>query len=152
MPRQFTTSPTIRSLIPSDLRSIGPCEAPGDFDPWEDERIRKALRLHDTVGYLLLDRGRAVGYALFALKPDRLVLRRLAVRPDRRLADLGAALLTYIVDRKISTTRPVVEATVHEQDDAAIGWLSACGFRAVGVAPERFGKRDGYRFEKYPRE
>jgi ribosomal protein S18 acetylase RimI-like enzyme len=151
MPRP-ATSTTVRSLIPSDLRSIGPCEAPGDFDPWEDDRIATARRKHDTVGYLMADGGRTIAYALLALKPDRLVLRRLAVRPDLRGSSVGARLLGYIVDRKISTVRPAVEATVHEQDDAAIGWLRACGFRAVGVEPGRFGKRDGYRFEMYPRE
>lgn len=151
MPRP-ATSATIRHLIPSDLRSLGPCEAVGDFDPWDDERIAHARRKHDTVGYLMVDDGRAVAYALVGLKSDRLVLRRLAVRPDRRRSYVGLLLLNYILGRKISITRPLVEAVVHEQDEAAIGWLRACGFRATGLVPGRYGRRDGYRFEKYPRE
>jgi GNAT superfamily N-acetyltransferase len=150
MPRPSTTSTTVRYMKKSDLGQAVLCEAWDDFAPLGTGAIDRLRLRGDTVGLVALDGDRIVAYALVGLLDDRLLLRRLAVRLDRRGEGIGRRLLRYVEEHKCHAARPAIEATVHERDDEAVAWLSRCGYRAVGVDRCHFGDRDGYRFRKQP--
>lgn len=108
------------------------------------------LRRRDVIGLVALDlHQRVVGYAVYQLRPDQLVVLALGVGPYVRREGVGRAIVDRLWGKLRPRGRTRLVARVRETDDAGRRFWQAMGALALGVDRGRYPDtgEDAYVFE-----
>lgn len=143
------TPATLRYTTRHDLPALVDIEQACFPVPLTGADLSVMLARRHAVGLVAEVDYRVVAHAIFATDNRRVILETVAVMPGFRRHGIGRALVckaTSAVSWRRGRTH--LEATVHERNDAAVRFLSACGLRAVGLERDCFPTGDdGYVFE-----
>lgn len=135
---------TFRPMIQKDLPEVLEIERSSFAWAWGAKALDRWLRGNrNRLAKVIQSRNEVVGHVCYELKPDRIVLWRLAVQEKRR--GVGREALNMLVD-KLSGRRRVLEVVVRETNLDAQLFFRACGFRATQVLRSYFedSGEDGY--------
>lgn len=145
--------PHIRWMIRRDMPEVLAIEAASYAEPWGEEDFLERLRRRNVIGYVAAVDGPhgsdvVVGFFVFELHADHLVILNLAVHPDHRLQGLGRAMIGKMAGKLSDHRRTHLTADVDEANLDAHLFLKACGLRATHVISggDPSG-RDAYTFE-----
>lgn len=124
-----------RWLILADLDAVLAIERASFPHPWTWGEFLNALRQPQGCG-MVAQRGDAIlGYMVYALALNGIVLWNLAVAPQYRRQGIGMGLLQVL---RAKCQRGVIEAAVAERNLPAQLFLRACGYRATRVLRRYF--------------
>ncbi len=135
-------------MRPNDTRGVLELEEKTQAKPLSRRLLMSAL----ARGYVVVvfddddDHG-VVGYAAYRAREADVELARVGVHPDYRRKGVGRALLSAIFNRLHLLDRDRLTVWVSQWEKETHLWLSACGFKAVGIRRIE-PSQDTYRFEK----
>lgn len=133
----------IRTARPSDAAALADLEALCFSDPWSEAAILGQLTGEATISLLAEEAGQVVGALFLSCLPPEGEVYRLAVRPERRRAGLGRALLCAGLERERKAGVRHLYLDVRAGNAAALALYRAFGFSVCG-------RRAGY--YRAPRE
>lgn len=135
----------IRWMIMNDLDRVLEIERDSFAAPMESSEFRAALRKRNTIGVVAETYDRdVIGFAIYELHTQYLLLRRLAVDAPFRWNGVGREFVEKL-KRKLSHKTPgskrnTLSTFVGERNLPAQLFFRACGFRAVDiVSPDSLG-------------
>ena len=132
----------IRRDMPSVLKIEGDC-----FDaPWADEDFLTYLTKCNCIGLVAEVEREVVGFVVYELHKPQLSIVNFAVSPESQRSGVGAAMIARLTDKLSQQRRNELLANVCETNEAMIGLLRSCGFKAVGLSRGQYGELDGYEF------
>ena len=136
----------IRWLIRRDMPSVLKIEADCFDQPWADEDFLTYLKQRNCIGMIAELEHEIVGFMVYMLHKSRLEIVNFAVAPESQRSGVGAAMIERLTDKLSQQRRNELLANVCETNEAMIGLLRSCGFKAVGVSRGQYGELDGYEF------
>lgn len=131
-------------MVENDLDAILEIEAASFASPWTKDSFLFDLRENpfSRASVARDETGEAVGYACCWHLYEELKINNIAVRPDRRRAGIGRALLRHVLEQGQQAKCKVALLEVRPSNTAARTMYESAGFRQVGR------RRDYYRMEK----
>ena len=138
----------IRWMIHKDFDEVMAIEAESDPRPWTENEMLTALRQRNVIGMVAQHSDRVVGFMVYELARDRIVLHKLAVAPEARRSGVGGQMAWKLVNKLNVHRRVRVDALVRESMTDGHLFLRAQGFLASRVEREAFDDtgEDGYAF------
>lgn len=133
----------IRVAQAADAAALAGLEALCFSDPWSEAAVLGQLTGAATISLLAEEEGQVVGALFLSCLPPEGEVYRLAVRPERRRAGLGRALLLDGLGREKEAGVRHMYLDVRAGNTAALALYRALGFSACG-------RRAGY--YRAPRE
>ena len=122
-----------RWMVRRDMAEVLSIESKSFETPWCEPDFLGMLRKQDTIG-IVADSGDAVvGFAIYRLRKDRVVIENIAVHPDWRSMGVGTMLVDKLKGKLKPQHRTAVELFVPELADYAIRFFAKRGFRAQSV-------------------
>lgn len=139
---------TVRWLIRRDLERVLEIEQLSFPEPFSEEEMLDQLRKRNCIGMVAKTPDeQVVGFMIYELHKDRLILMDIAVHPAHRGKGYGTALIDRLRSKLSLNRRKCIELVCSEYNDAAHEWLRSRGFFAVAVHRGLWGDTDGYEFE-----
>lgn len=122
----------IRWMIRRDLPEVLEIDRDGFDRPWTEGEFLEVLRESNCIGMVAEDGDRIAGYLIYRTGKRWIWVERLAVRPDMRRKNVGAAMVRKLMG-KLGPHRPELRIDVPEGNLAAQVWLRALGVPAIGL-------------------
>lgn len=137
----------VRPFKYSDLGPVMEVENASFPLPWEEEDFITTLKLPENSGLLAETHGKTVGYIVYQVADERLIILSIAVAPDFRRRGIGKMLMEQVIIM-LNERRPILALTACDTNLEAHLFFRNLGFRATGVAWNFYGPgNDGYEFE-----
>lgn len=127
------SDPGIRWLIRTDLPAVLAIESVSSESPWLKHDFVEVLLRRNCIGLVALTLDKIVGYTLYELSAQELRVLNLTVAPSCRRQGVGRALVEKLASKLSLEKRRQARVMVRESNRLALRFLSACGFRAVGL-------------------
>lgn len=144
------TKVEIRWLIRRDLARVIQIDRLMNAEPWGEENFLVFLRQRNCIGMVAehrtIDGDKTVGFTIYELLKDKLVVLRLAVDPQHRRTGVGRAMLTRLRSKLALQRRKEIWIEVPEDNLGAHLWLRACGAKCVEIIHSAACEEDLYRF------
>lgn len=139
----------IRWMIRSDMPDVLGIENESFRFPWPEEAFIRCLRQRNCIGMVAEHDERVVGFMLYELHKDRLHLLNLAVAVQHRSKSVGRQMTEKLIGKLSAERRNRIEVEVADFNLAGQCFLSAVGFRAVGIEPDWYANptADAIQFE-----
>ncbi len=100
---------------------------------WCEEDFLRCLRQRNCIGMVAEQGERIVGFMVYELHGDHLVVLNFGVRRRYRRSGVGRQMLMKLVSKLSSHRRTHVEVPASDERLGVHLWLKACGFTAVRV-------------------
>ena len=136
----------IRWLIRRDMEAVQAIENASFTHPWSGDEWLENLKERDTIGTVIEDDLRILGYAVYKLGKTKFELLNLAVKPVDRRCGHGRQMIERLIGKLDPQNRTAIECTVTDDNLQAQLFLQACGFKAVRVVKDAWNGSDAYRF------
>lgn len=139
----------IRWMIRRDIHEVLRIENISHPNPWTKEDFLETLRGRTTIGIVAEHPSGIVGYAVYELMKDRMMLINIAVDPHYRHEKIGTTLIMKMISKLSPYLRPKIVVELRESNLAAQLFFKANGFIATKVYRERYEDtgEDAYRME-----
>ena len=137
-----------RWMVKRDMPEVLEIEAGSFAAPWSMEDFLEALRERNCIG-MVVDRDDVIlGFMLYQLEKDHLLLLNMAVCPDHRLRGVGKAMVAKLRSKLSGHRRTHILADVNERNLEAQLFFKAEGFLATDTLRRHYPSGDdAYRFE-----
>jgi ribosomal-protein-alanine N-acetyltransferase len=129
----------IRWMIRRDMPEVLSIEHAGFEYPWCEEEFLRVLRQRNCIGMVAELGERVVGFMIYELHKNRLVILDFAVHPEMSRHGIGSQMVAKLVGKLSSHRRTKIVLHVRETNLHAQYFFSKQGFRAVEVAREHYG-------------
>lgn len=136
----------IRWLISRDMPEVCRIEAESFPHPWSEAEFRRAVRHRNVIGMVAESGDRVVGYMIYRLENDELVVLNFAVAPEWRRLGIGCQMVERLVGKLSGQRRTALTLVVGEWNLAAQLFFRRQGFLAESVLPGHYedSGEDGY--------
>lgn len=129
----MTLAWTIRPMTLADIDSIAAIERAVFSDPWPKSAFRELLQEDNRINYVAVTAEGAIsGYILAQLAADELQIQNIAVVPEFRRQQLGAALLRKAEADGVARGALCSVLDVRTTNEAALGLYLSFGYRMIG--------------------
>ena len=142
-----------RWLIRRDLPECVDIERASFPDPWSQEQFIESLRHRNCIGMVVEGDMPIVGFVIYTLSKDRLIVANFAVHPDHRRRGVGSLMIQELKRKVIEhvgsdgeSCRDFLEIHVCEDNEPMHAFLKSQSFDAQRVDREFYDGRDGYCF------
>ncbi len=133
-----------------DLHGIMCVDTAGAHRPWTEDEFKHRLdysRKENSKKMLLVatdaaDKGKVVGFLIFRIHEDQVLLNRLVVTPERRLEGIGTRLLSRVTGKIFADDHARMVARVRLRNIGALEFLCARGFKTCGVMHNHYEDND----------
>lgn len=122
-----------RWMVRRDLPEVVQIESEAAPGPWTEQDFLSVLRQRNCIAQVAEQGGRVIGFAVYELHRDRLVLLNLAVSLRRQRQGIGRQLVDLLVGKLLPGRRQSVEVLVPEGNLVAQLFFRAIGFRATEI-------------------
>lgn len=141
-----------RWLIRRDLQTVLDIDRDSFWEPWGEDAFLEKLRQRNCIGMVAVQgekkNEKIVGFMVYELWKEKLVLLRLAVHPEHRRQGVGRAMLDRLVAKLSLQRRHEAWFEVPEENLAAQLWLRACGWRCQATVESAACEGNFYWFAK----
>ncbi len=134
----------VRAACPHDLPRMERIESTIEF---VGDELKDLLNLKGMQGRVVTSERNVIGYYLFQLKRDEVVLHRLAIHPSHRRHKIGSTILSNLIRDHVQGRRDRMICRVPDTAMDVHLFLKASRFRATAVERGRPDERDAYIFE-----
>lgn len=128
----------IRWAIRRDMPNVVGIENASSTNPWSEEEFLLVLRQRNCIGMVAEQGDRVVGFMIYKLHRDRIVVLNFAVDPDLRRQGVGHKMIEKLKTKLNANRRTKLEFTVRETDLGGLLFLKNQGFRAVEMVRGHF--------------
>jgi len=128
----------IRWMIRRDMAEAVRIDQDSFEEPWTDERLINHLREPECIGLVVEEDDRVVGYVVYLLKRNRLMVIRMAVAPSHRRRGIGRAILNKLAGKLNAVGRSKITIEIPETDLGSQLFMRSCGFRAVQILGDKY--------------
>lgn len=136
----------VRRATPADLPALRAIQTAALVEPWPD-LLAPATESGATL--VLEDSDTVVGYAVaVGAEGGPAYVPELAVAPAHQGTGHGSTLLAGLLDRLAAAGHTSVRVTVLADDDRAVGFYRANGFRVLERRPDEFDAGPGLLLER----
>lgn len=132
MTQPTTTDLHIRWLLRRDLSEVLWIES-STRDAWTEPELMEVLRQKNCIGLVAEYERCIVGFAVYELHANTLILRRIGVDNRCRRQGIGRQIVERIAGKLKPQSRRFLDATVSESNLEAQLFFQACGFVAVDM-------------------
>jgi ribosomal-protein-alanine N-acetyltransferase len=137
----------LRWAVSSDLSNIYAIDIRSFAKPWSIDKLARFNRSLRHISMVAEQGSRVLGFMLYKVHDNRVVIIRLAVHPDYRRRGLGRWMLDRLHCRRYTQRRERLTCAVPDDNLPAHLWLRSCGFQAVGTCRRPDPECSIYRFE-----
>jgi ribosomal-protein-alanine N-acetyltransferase len=127
-----------RWMIRRDMPDVLAIEDASFEFPWREEEFLYWLRRRNCIGMVAEYGERVVGFMVYELHDDRVVLLNFAVAPEFRRQSVGLQMLPYLIRKLSSHRRTQITLDIRESNLSGQQFFRACGFQAVDVIREQY--------------
>lgn len=137
----------IRFITRRDMEDVMALELAAFGDPWSEREITDFLKLPHAIGVVVEDDGILVGFMLYEIGPDCIVLHDIAINELYRREGIGRQLVDKLIDKLHEKRRRDLLVLVRERNLEAQLFFRALGFRTAGIVRHAYWdvEEDGYR-------
>jgi [ribosomal protein S18]-alanine N-acetyltransferase len=129
----------IRWMIRRDMPEVLAIEhASFDF-PWCEEEFLRVLRQRNCIGMVAELGEQVVGFMIYELHKNKLLVLDLATHPDFRRQGVGQQMVAKLIGKLSSHRRTKIVLNVRETNLAAQLFYRHEGFRALEVVRDHYG-------------
>lgn len=139
----------VRWLIRRDMPEVLDIERLCFSDPWSEKEFLDALRVRTCIGMVAEDQDHIVGYMIYELTKDSLILMNFAVNPVSWRIGIGRTMVDRLVAKLRQGQRTKIDLTVREANLPAQLFFRSQGFQCVGTTRELYSLEDGSREDAY---
>lgn len=147
----------VRWATPRDMPALLKIEKSVFSDPWSEHDFLTGMRRRNVIT-MVANAGsdfEPLGYVMYEVRRDSVVILNFAVAPGHKRKGIGRALAAKLRYKVIAHRRDRAELVVHEENAAMHAFLAAVGYRATGVSWGHYcdpdgANRDGYMFVMRP--
>lgn len=138
----------IRPMRVMDIPSVADIARQSFKDAWDEKQFRQELKAGQTTGVVVTAMNRVVGFILYDVNPDGVLIGNVAVHPHERRRQCGSRLVQYAVQVARENQIECVTSILSDTNMPAHLFLRYNGFTATAVFRDLFGDgHDGYAFE-----
>jgi len=123
----------IRWMIKRDMPEVLAIEQASFDTPWTEEDFLNALRQRNCIGMVAETNDSLVGFVIYELHKQQLLLLNLAVHPQYRRRGVGRQLVERLISKLSQHRRDKITLEVRERNLPAQLFFKALGFQAVRV-------------------
>lgn len=156
-------TPHVRWMVRSDLPDVLEIERDSFAFYWTEEHFFTALRRRNCIGMVAEQavggsksegQWRRVGFMVYELERDKLVIANFAVRPGFRRFGIGRSMIAKLVGKLSSHRRRSIAVHVRESNLGAHLFFKMTGFQALRVIRDHYedSGEDAYLMEYRIRE
>lgn len=129
----------IKWLVRADMADVLQIENQTPIEArWTEDNMLNALRKRNTIGMVIEIGHKIVGYMIYELHKDRLVLLKLAVEKWHQGHGIGTELVVKLKSKLLQQARRFLEVTVAESDLPAQLFLNSNGFNCEEIVHNQF--------------
>lgn len=136
----------LRELVTSDLKRVADIEAAAAVVPWPISQFRSCLSETQHHSFILEDKNKIIGFAIFSLVLDEASLLNIAVSPEWQGRGYGRLLLKNGLQCLESLGAEVCFLEVRVSNSTAQSLYASMGFQVVGgrkaYYPAKHGRED----------
>lgn len=135
-----------RWMLRADFKEVLQIEKDSYPNPWDEEELSNYLRANNSVGRSLIYRpsptesGVVIGYVVYSLFRDTVVIRNLTIHEDFREFGMGTKLVEEIKRRR--GRRNMVTVSVSERNLEAQLFFRSVGFFCTNIEKNSFSDTD----------
>lgn len=129
----------IRWMIRRDMPEVLAIEHAGFEYPWCEEEFLRILRQRNCIGMVAELGERVVGFMIYELHKNKLVILDFAVHPEMAKQGIGTQMVAKLAGKLSSHRRTKIVLHLRETNLDGQLFFSKQGFRAQEVAREHFG-------------
>lgn len=146
----------VRWMIRVDMPAVLAIESQSFPEPWTEEEFISLLRKRNMIGMVIEDhKYHILGYMIYGLEKDRLILENIAVRQDVRFCGLGRKMIEKLISKLMPDRRRQIKVMVADSNIHAHLFFRRLGFRCTKMIYRPFSgssEDDGYVFTYSPFE
>lgn len=131
-----TTTVNVRWMIAKDLESTVSIDGATSDSPWSEEEFRTCLRQRNCIGMVAEQDEDILGYIVYELHKNRLVVVRMGFLPESMLNGVGEAMIEKLIGKLSHDKRRVLQVNINERDLATQLFLRDMGFIATPCGDE----------------
>lgn len=133
-PSQAIAPISIRWMIRADLPAVLEIERASFGDnAWSDGDFRRALSQRNCIGMVAEFDGQVVGYVVYDLHRDCLIITNLATASEFRRRRVAAAIMAFMRGKLSPQRRTRIACLVRDTNHEAQAFFRQQGFRATGL-------------------
>lgn len=134
----------IRWMVRADMKEVEEIEQLMFQYPWSTDEFIRCLRQRNVIGLVATDRqgDDVLGYCIYDLMPNRLVLLNFAVHPSCLRRGVGRQIVEKMATKLAPTRRSSLEIMVRETNIEAQLFFRALGFKAIRTLSKPYDLED----------
>ena len=134
----------IRWLIRNDFERVLELENQNFEFPWSEEDLLSCLKVPRVIGVVISHQStnQVIGYMVYELNKDHVVILNLAVESDFQRRNVGSQLLKRLMEKLSFSKRSRMTVTVRESNLPAQMFFSAHDFRATSILKKSYEEND----------
>jgi ribosomal-protein-alanine N-acetyltransferase len=134
----------IRWMIRADMPEVEEIEQLMFEHPWSQDDFIRCLRQRQVIGLVAVDAGGddVLGFCLYELFPNRLLLLNFAVHPSCQRRGVGRTMIEKLATKLSPQRRSRLDIMVRETNLDAQLFFRAMGFRATGMVKKPYDLQD----------
>ena len=132
----------IRWMIRDDFARVLDLEKQIFEFPWSEDELFSCLKMTRVIGLVIEYHHKIIGYMVYELNKDHIVILNLAVESDFQRRNVGSQLLKRLMEKLSSTKRNRMTVTVRESNLSAQMFFSAHDFRATSIIKKSYEEND----------
>lgn len=138
----------IRFFLQRDLPEVLDIEKRSYGHSWTEREFRAFLKDERSVGKVVVDGGRVIGYLMYLLRPKSIDIYNIAVHPEERRRGVARLLMTNLFT-KFNQKRTRINAIAAEKNLASQLFFKAMGLKAIKIIHNAWenSNETGYLFE-----
>lgn len=129
----MSSPPCLRWMIRRDLPQVLAIEAQSFEFPWCENEFINVLQQRNCIGMVAERQGRVLGFMVYELHSQMILLLNLAVAPAERRAGVGTALVDRLATKLSEQRRVRMAAEVRDSNLSTHCFLRSRGWRAKQV-------------------
>lgn len=145
---EMKTNPHIRWMIRRDMARVLEIESGSFPHPWTEDDFICCLRQRNCIGMVAEEGEEIMGFMIYELQKNALVLLNFAVDPRYRYRGIGRAMIENLIDKLKHQRRSYLTLHVSDENLGTHLFLRRMGFRAIQVERDFFESpvQDAYKF------
>jgi len=126
-------------MIRRDMPEVLAIEHAGFEYPWCEEEFLRVLRQRNCIGMVAELGEKVVGFMIYELHKNKLVILDFAVHPDFQRQGIGGQMVSKLVGKLSSHRRTKIVLHVRETNMSAQFFYGKQAFKATDVVREHYG-------------